>query len=121
MKIKKDLKMGILAGTTGFLLTFLFWYLTTGIFELRFPAVIGVGFFCGGFLGSMLSTLYKHGEERKVKLAILILICLLIILNVHYLLESGMGPGWRWVLSISTIVGCIALGYFTMSSLIVES
>jgi len=66
----------------------------------------------------MLSTLYKHGEERKVNLAILILIYLMIILIVHYLLESGMGQGWRWVLTITTILGCIAIGYFTISSLI---
>ena len=49
-KYKIKLKIGILFGIVGFILTLLFWYLTTGIFDWRFPAVIGFGFFGGGFL-----------------------------------------------------------------------
>jgi len=43
------LKMGILFGVIGFILTLLFWYLTTATFDWRFPASIGLGFFGGGF------------------------------------------------------------------------
>ena len=55
MKIKKDIKIGALAGITGFFLTFMFWwYFTAGDFNWKVPAAIGTVCFLGGFLGSIL-------------------------------------------------------------------
>ena len=53
MKNKKNLKIGILFGITGFILTLLFGYLITSTFDFRFPAVIGIGFFGGGFMSNI--------------------------------------------------------------------
>jgi hypothetical protein len=55
LKVKKDLKIGALAGITGFFLTFMFWwYFTAGDFNWKIPAAIGIVCFLGGFLGSIL-------------------------------------------------------------------
>jgi len=55
MKLKKDLKIGTLAGITGFFLTLLFWYfIFAGDLNWKIPAAIGTVCFLGGFLGSIL-------------------------------------------------------------------
>jgi eight-cysteine-cluster-containing protein len=89
---KKDLKIGALAGITGFFLVFIFLYLTTGYLDWRFAAVIGIGCFGGGFWGSMLRRLSKAGEGRKATMITLIMVSFLIILAVVCLL-IGMGIG----------------------------
>ena len=105
MKLKKDIKIGALAGITGFFLTFIFWYLTTGYFDWRFPAVIGTGCFGGGFLGSMLRRLYKTGEERKATMIVLIVISFLIISYIPSLIEKGFGPPWwRWIFTAVLVI-----------------
>lgn len=105
---KKDLKIGALAGITGFVLAFLFVYFTAG-FEwrfLEFPAVIGIGCFGGGFLGSMLRRLNKAGEGRKATMIVLIGISFLIIALIYpSLLEQGIGPPWwRWVFTAVFVI-----------------
>ena len=112
MEIKTELKYGIIFGFIGFTLTFLFWYLTTGTFDWRFPATIGVGFFGGGFFGAMLKELYKIGEEKKANLIMLIIISLLMILQIYLIAtEQIRGPTWRTILTGNTIIGCIFVGY----------
>lgn len=119
MKNKKDFKIGIFAGIIGFILTILFGYLTTGTFDLRFPAVVGIGFFGGGFLGSMLRRLYKTGEERKANLIMLIIISLPLISQIYFLAKGEIrGPMWRIIITATTIFGCVFVGYLTISSLI---
>ena len=55
IKIKKDIKIGALAGITGFFLTLLVWYfIFAGDFNWKVPAAIGTVCFFGGFLGSIL-------------------------------------------------------------------
>ena len=114
--------MGILFGIVGFVLTLLFAYLATGTFDLRFPAVIGIGFFGGGFLGSVLKRLQQTGNQKKVNLIVFILICLMLISQI-YLLATGQirGPTWRMILTGTTIIGCVFVGYFTVSTLIKRS
>jgi len=74
----------------------LFWYLTTATFDWRFPAAIGLGFFGGGFLGSMLKGLYERGEERKANLVMLIVIGLLVISQIYSLATGQIrGPTWK--------------------------
>ena len=119
MKNKKSLKIGILFGIVGFILTLLSGYLATGTFDLRFPAVIGIGFFGGGFLGSQLRRLYKTGEERKANLIMVIIIGLLMISQIYSLATGQIrGPTWRIILTGTTIVGCVFVGYLIISSLI---
>jgi len=119
IKYKINLKIGILFGIVGFILTLLFWYLTTGTFDWRFPAVIGFGFFSGGFLGSMLRELYKTGKERKANLVMLIIIGLLMISQVYSLATGQIrGPTWRMISTGTTIIGCVFVGYVIISSLI---
>ena len=122
MKNKKSLKIGILFGIVGFILTLLSGYLATGTFDLRFPAVIGIGFFGGGFLGSVLKRLQQTGNQKKVNLIVFILICLMLISQI-YLLATGQirGPTWRMILTGTTIIGCVFVGYFTVSTLIKRS
>ena len=118
MKNKKSLKIGILFGIVGFILTLLFAYLATGTFDLRFPAVIGIGFFGGGFLGSQLRRLYKTGEERKANLIMVIIIGLLMISQIYSLATGQIrGPMWRMIITTTTIIGCVIVGYFILSSL----
>ena len=119
MKNKKSLKIGILFGIVGFILTLLSGYLATGTFDLRFPAVIGIGFFGGGFLGSQLRRLYKTGEGRKANLIMVIIIGLLMISQIYSLATGQIrGPTWRIILTGTTIVGCVFVGYVVISSLI---
>jgi hypothetical protein len=119
MKNKKNLKAGILFGIAGFILTLLLGYLATGTFDLRFPAVIGIGFFGGAFLGSLLRGLYKTGEGRKANLIMVIIIGLLMISQIYSLATGQIrGPTWRIILTGTTIVGCVFVGYVVISSLI---
>lgn len=119
MKNKKDLKIGILFGIVGFILTLLSGYLATGTFDLIFPVVIGIGFFGGGFLGSLLRRLQQTGEQKKVNLIMFVIICLLLISQISRLVKGeGMGSMWRITLTGSTIIGCVFVGYVIISSLI---
>jgi len=123
MKNKKNLKAGILfgiaGGIAGFILTLLLGYLATGTFDLRFPAVIGIGFFGGAFLGSLLRRLYKTGEGRKANLIMAIIIGLLMISQIYSLATGQIrGPTWRMILTSTTILGCVFVGYVVISSLI---
>jgi len=116
MKNKKGFKIGILFGIVGFILTLLSGYLATGTFDWRFPAVIGIGFFCGGFLGSQLRRLYKTGEERKANLIMLIIIGLLMISQIYSLATGQIrGPMWRMIITTTTIIGCVIAGYLLYS------
>jgi len=115
---KVAIKMGILFGVIGFILTLLFWYLTTATFDWRFPVTIGLGFFGGSFLGSMLKGLYERGEERKANLVMLIVICLLVILQIYSLATGQIrGPTWKIISAITTATGCIFVGYVVISLL----
>ena len=118
-KYKVALKMGILFGVIGFVLTLLFWYLTTATFDWRFPATIGLGFFGGGFLVLMLKGLYERGEERKANLVMLIVIGLLVISQIYSLATGQIrGPTWKIISAITTATGCIFVGYVVISLLI---
>jgi hypothetical protein len=65
MKIKKDLKIGALAGITGFFLTLLFWYfIFAGDFNWKVPAAIGTVCFFGWISGiNIVRVMYKTGED----------------------------------------------------------
>ena len=118
MKNKKDFKIGILFGIVGFILTLLFAYLATGTFDLRFPAVIGIGFFGGGFLGSVLKRLQQTGNRKTVNLIVFIMICLVLISQIYSLATGQIrGPMWRMIITTTTIIGCVFVGYFIISSL----
>jgi peptidoglycan/LPS O-acetylase OafA/YrhL len=118
MKNKKDFKIGILFGIVGFILTLLFAYLATGTFDWRFPAVIGIGFFGGGFLGSVLKRLQQTGNRKTVNLIVFIMICLVLISQIYSLATGQIGgPMWRMIITTTTIIGCIYIGYFIISSL----
>jgi len=118
MKNKKDFKIGILFGIVGFILTILFAYLATGTFDLRFPAVIGIGFFGGGFLGSVLKRLQQTGNRKTVNLIVFIMICLVLISQIYSLATGQIrGPMWRMIITTTTIIGCVIAGYFIISSL----
>ena len=123
MKNKNDLKAGILfgiaGGIAGFILTLLLGYLATGTFDLRFPAVMGIGFFGGGFLGSVLKRLQQTGNQKKVNLIVFIIICFAVISQIYSLATGQIGgPTWRMILTTTTIIGCVYIGYFIISSLI---
>ena len=119
MKHKNNLKMGILFGIVGFILTFLFWYLSTGTFDLRFPAVIGIGCLGGGFLGASLKELQQTGNQKKVNLIVFIIICFVVISQIYSLATGQIrGPTWRMILTTTTTIGCVYVGYFIISSLI---
>nr|QNO52137.1 hypothetical protein MDNCFBIC_00007 [Methanosarcinales archaeon ANME-1 ERB6] len=119
MKNKKDFKIGILFGIVGFILTLLFAYLATGTFDLIFPAVIGIGFFGGGFLGSVLKRLQQTGNRKTVNLIVFIMICLVLISQIYSLATGQIrGPMWRMIITTTTIIGCVIAGYFILSSLI---
>ena len=121
MKNKNDLKIGILFGIVGFMLTFLSGYLATSTFDWRFPAVIGIGFFGGGFLGASLRRLQQTDNQKKVNLIVFIIICLLLISQIYSLATGQIGPMWRRILTATTIIGCIIAGYFILSSLMKSS
>ncbi len=118
-KYKMNLKIGILFGIVGFVLALLFWYLTTGTFDWRFPTVIGVGSFSGGVLVSILRGLYKTGEERKANLVMSIIIGLLMISQIYSLVTGQIkGPTWRMISIGTIIIGSVFVGYVIISSLI---
>ncbi|MCK4399292.1 MAG: hypothetical protein KAV25_09925 [Methanophagales archaeon] len=118
MKNKKDLKIGILFGIVGFILTLLSGYLATGTFDLGFPAVIGIGFFGGGFLGSVLKRLQQTDNRKTVNLIVFIMICLVLISQIYSLATGQIrGPMWRMIITTTTIIGCVIAGYFILSSL----
>jgi len=104
MKWLRDIKFGILFGVIGFTLTIFSMYLATGIFDWRFPAVIGTGFFGGGVLGSFMRRWYKSGEERKANLIFSFLLIFLLISNVYDLI-TGEIKVWKVV----NVFACIFL------------
>jgi hypothetical protein len=103
MKNKKDLKIGVFAGILGSILTFLFGYLTTGTFDLRFPSVIGIGFFGGVYGGLKIRQMIISGEELKATLISLIAISFLIVYNLITLLGRDIGSRWTVILWVSTV------------------
>ncbi|AGK61881.1 hypothetical protein Asulf_01915 [Archaeoglobus sulfaticallidus PM70-1] len=100
----RDIKFGILFGLVGFTLTLLTMYSATGILDWRFPAVIGTGFFGGGFLGSLMRRLYKGGEERKANLILLVCALCLIPVIIENLYDVFTG-NWRTWKAISVVGG----------------
>jgi len=94
-----DLKYGMLFGSAGFALTLASMYFATGVLDPRFPAVIGVGVFGGGFLGSLIRRLHKEGEERKANfifLAVFLLTGILLIAECIYDILTG---NWKSILT----------------------
>jgi hypothetical protein len=119
MENKRDLKIGIFAGIIGFILTFLFWYLTSGTFDLKFPAVIGIGFFGAGVLGSVLRRLQQTGDQKKVNPIGFMLLCLVLIFITYDLMSGNMsGPNWRMYFTVILPFGWIYMGYVIISSLV---
>ncbi len=95
-----DLKYGILLGVVGFTLTLFGMYYATGMLDPRFPAVIGVGLFGGGFLGSLLRRLHKEGEERKASfifLTVLLIVGLPLITEHTRDILTGNWKIWKFV------------------------
>ncbi len=123
MKNKKNLKAGILfgivGGIAGFILTLLLGYLATGTFDLRFPAVMGIGFFGGAFLGSVLRGLQQTGDQKKVNPIGFMLLCLVLIFITYDLMSGNMsGPNWRMYFTVILPFGWIYVGYVIISSLV---
>ncbi len=114
IKNKKNLKIGIFAGIIGFILTFLFGYLTTGTFDLRFPAVIGIGFFGGVYGGLKIRQMIISDEELKATLISLIAISFLIVYCLITLLGRDIGSRWTIILWVSTVgLGIIWIMYLS--------
>ncbi len=103
---KANISFALLFGVVGFTVALLFWYLTTGRFDLAFPGVIGIGFFAGGLLGSMLRNLYLAGEQRKVNVILFTVILLLLISQA-----SG-----KLILGTFLVLACVFVGYSMLSS-----
>jgi len=78
------LKYGIAFGFAGFIIALAGMFYATGMLDLRFPAVIGAGFFGGGVLGSLVRRLNKKGEERK---AGFIFLCIVLIAGIPSIAE----------------------------------
>jgi len=89
-----DLKYGMTFGFVGFIITLVGMYYATGMLDPRFPAVIGAGFFGGGFIGSVLRGLYKGGEKRKANLILLAVILVVsvpaIVKHVYDILTGSL-------------------------------
>ena len=95
-----DLKYGIAFGFVGFAITLVIIYLATGTLDLRFPAVIGAGFFGGGIIASIIRRLYKEGEERKANvifLAVILVVSTPIIAKYTYDLLVGNWNIWKFI------------------------
>jgi len=90
-----DFKCGMLFGFVGFALTLVGWYFTTGTFDPRFPAVIGVGLFSGGFLGSLIKRLYKEGEERKANFIFLVVMLIVGIPLISEYTYDILAGNWK--------------------------
>jgi len=112
-----DLKYGIAFGFTGFVITLAGWYYSTGMLDLRFPAVIGVGLFGGGFFGSLIKRLYKEGEERKANSIFLAVILVSgIPLIVEYIHDFLIGNWSMWkLISIFVFTYLICYGTFRVT------
>ena len=112
-----DFKYGMLFGIVGFILTLVGAYFATGTFDPRFPAVIGIGLFGGGFLGSLIKRLYKEGEERKANfifLAIMLIVGVPLISEYTYEILAGNWKVWKFV-SIFIFVYLICYGVFRVT------
>ena len=112
-----DFKYGMLFGFVGFALTLVGWYFTTGAFDPRFPAVIGVGLFGGGFLGSLMKRLYKEGEERKANfifLAVVLIVGIPLISEYTYDILAGNWKIWK-LISIFAFAYLICYGIFRIT------
>ena len=109
-----NLKYGIAFGFVGFAITLVFVYLATGTLDLRFPAVIGAGFFGGGFFSSMMKRLYKEGEEKKANLiflAIVLIVCTPLIAKYIHDFLTGNWKIWKFIFIIA-FVYLISYGAF---------
>jgi len=117
MGITTDLKHGILFGFAGFTLTLIGWYFATGLFDPRFPTVIGAGLFGGGFLGSLIKRLYKEGEKRKANsifLAVVLIVGIPSIVEYAYNILTGNWKIWK-LISIFVFAYLICYGIFRIT------
>ncbi len=112
-----DLKYGIAFGFAGFVITLVGIYYATGMLDLRFPAVIGAGFFGGGFLGSVMRRLHKDGEERKANfifLALMLIVGIPLIAEYAYDILTGNWKIWK-LISIFAFAYLICYGIFRIT------
>ena len=91
-------------------------YYPIGILDPGFPAVIGAGFFGGGFLGSLLRRLRKEGEERRadfIFLAIILIVGIPSIAEYIHIL-TGNWKIWKFI-SIFAFAYLICYGIFRIT------
>ncbi len=112
-----DLKYGILFGVVGFALTLLGMYYATGTVDPRFSAVIGAGFFGGGFLGSVMRRLYREEKEREANfifLALMLIAGIPLIARYAYDILTGNWKIWK-LISIFAFTYLICYGIFRIT------